>query len=183
MKFTLTRRRGNYTQSELELRLQPFTLLATIPVIVTVAAGLTYTCVYSDSDQEMIRPAIVSACVAVPFVVLFAIVWRREARRPFPVGARLIAWWAMFCAYIASNIVAILLAISLHIPASKRYFLLAWCVIGLPIGHILWRLIREMKKSANQPPLRMPVSGTPAAGAPVALSADPADLWRSTLRK
>ena len=138
--------RDNIQRTEQELRLQPFTLLATVPVVLTVAAGLIYTCVYSDDEGEVIRHGLLALLIAAPTIVLFTVVWKKEARRPFSLSARRVAWRAMFYGYLAAIVGVVSLAIIFRASGSKLSRVIVFCIVGIPIGHILYRLAATNEK-------------------------------------
>jgi hypothetical protein len=138
--------KDNIRRPEQELRLQPFTLLAAAPVALVVVAAITYTCVYSDTPSEVSRHALISGVVSLPVIILFATVWKEEARRPFSVRARRVAWQGMFYSYLAVGVAMALTAIFLHVPMTKRLSLIACFGMSLPMGFILYQLTRTNEK-------------------------------------
>ena len=137
-------------RTEQELRLQPFTYLATIPVILAVSAGFTYTCVYSDSSRELIIHGLYSVCVSLPPIVLLAVIWKKEAKKPFSIHARRIAWRAMFYSYLAIMTGVVLLAVFLKTTEIERWkFIIWWTIFGPPMGFILYRLTKTKERTTG----------------------------------
>jgi predicted alpha/beta hydrolase len=52
----------------------------------------------------------------------------------------------LFCGYIAATVGVVLLAIHFKASGSKLSGVMVWCIIGLPMGHILYRLSKTNEK-------------------------------------
>jgi cytochrome bd-type quinol oxidase subunit 2 len=141
--------KDNIQRTEQELRLQPFTLLTTVPVVFVAVAGFTYTCVYSDTQEEVFRHAIFSLALVAPFVLLFAAIWKREAKRSFSVSARTLAWRFMLFAYVVSISGLVFLYCTSQRPEIARFHLITCILISLPIGYVLIGLNRKAKQPAQ----------------------------------
>jgi len=131
--------------TEDQLRLQPFTLLATIPVILVFTAVITYACVFSESLSETAIRGFISGIVALPVVALFAIIVKKE--ETISLASRRVAWRIMLFGYLAVIVSMLLLFFTTDRPGIGRYHLITCILMSLPIAHALFYLNRSAKKN------------------------------------
>ena len=136
-------KKDNFQRSEQELRLQPFTLISALLLACFVAGSITYTCVYSDTEDELIRHGLLSGLLDFAPAILFIYLWRKESKRPLSFRARKVAWKLMFVSYLVVLAGAVALAVFTRNQKTSRLHLITFITLGLPIGVILWRLIRS----------------------------------------
>ncbi len=143
-------KKDNFQRSEQELRLQPFTLLSTLLLAFSAAASITYTCVFSDTTYELGRHGLPSGLLVFAPAILFVYLWRKESKRPFSLGTRKLAWKSMFISYLLANAGALTVALLAKTPGTRRLHVVTSIALGLPIGVILWQLVRSKESKVTR---------------------------------